>query len=281
MPVVLVVDANEQAHYATKHVDRAQFLGANMSHVDEAVVRPLTVADYDFVWRDPDTGAEHVLAKIERKTYPDLDASVMDTRYVSQAQRLVDTGVPRIYWAVVTQQLYTPEAMRRVRTAILHLSARPRTAVLRLRDDDFEFATELDTLLRYLLDEMRGVFVEAPLFSLAQERGEKVRLDTQPIVYEAQLAAVRGMSRAKARAVCALAPDMLALHRLWARRRREYEGEAVSSSGRKKKGKRTLDEYLDSTLEDVAVGGKRLGPALSALLRTTICPDVASLAALQ
>lgn len=285
--LVVLVDSNEQAHYAKKGTDRARFLAENIQLAEEVLVRPLTGGDYAFVWVN-DAGDEYVLALIERKTMQDLLASIVDTRYVSQAERLVATLVPHIYWAVVEGTLYHPEDVTRVHTAMSHLNTRPRTVVLRLRDGEHEFVRELAALARYLVamhttDGELDACSSAPLYSLAKERGEKIRLDAQPIVFEAQLALIRGMSRKKARSVMAVADSQLALHVLWAQRRRDFIAReagaaAVSSSSsaskRGSKKKRTLEEYLDEPLAAV------VGPALSAKIRTTTCPDVAALAAL-
>jgi dihydroxyacetone kinase-like predicted kinase len=119
---------------------------------------------------------------------------------------------------------------------------------------------------------------EAPLHTVAQERGAKVRLDTQPVVWVETLTVPRGMSRKSAKEVAKRYPSAAALLAEYRKTRQAFEAaeavEAASSGGKKKKKKRTLDDALDAMLEDVPLqNGKRLGPAASRTIRRTFLAD--------
>jgi hypothetical protein len=182
MSWLLIADSNEQAHSAAEGVDRRAYLAANTGL--ECETRPLTVGDYALLWVDG--GEEKAVALIERKAMADMVASIKDTRYVSQSQRMEASGVPFLYWAIVNGPA-SHEDEDRIASALVHLStpAYPRTRVLRVADSDLSFARAIRSLARYLHDALHkgNALAEAPLHTVAQEAGARPRLDTQPLVW--------------------------------------------------------------------------------------------------
>lgn len=289
MAWLLLVDANEQAHYAKRGVDRREFLACNACALCE--VRPMDVFDYALVWRssadDSDVSAsssftERLIVGMERATQADMASKIVDGRYKSQSQRMVDSGVPVLVWLIVDQPTpYKSEDVTRVRSALTHLGvAYPRTRVTRLENGDHRFAEEIRNLMRYSQDAIveHNALADAPLYTVAQDRGAKVRMDTQQAVYRECLTIPHGMSHRSADAIIAHTQcrTVLAMMRFYARARRAYMTAAPAAPGKRAKApaKRTLVDHLDNALADVPLGKRRLGPALSrAIRRTLLCDD--------
>lgn len=284
MAWLYVIDINEETHSVTSgRGSRRDALAAALDPVPVAT-RHLTCGDYALIWVDDD-GVEHTVALFEHKRRADMAASIKDGRYVSQAARLEATGVPFIYWMITDGPLFDASDEERVENALAHLSVSyPHTRVIRLTSTGAPFVARLRAFTRYLYDTLYGSggLSDAPLFTVAQEKGAKIRLDTQPVVWVETLTIPRGMSRTSAKAVAARFPSASALLA-------EYRGthaafkaaEAITSAvssasasakgkGKKTAKKRTLDDALDAMLEDVPLpNGKRLGPAASRTIRQT------------
>jgi len=277
MSWLLIADSNEQAHSAAEGVDRRAYLAANTGL--ECETRPLTVGDYALLWVDG--GEEKAVALIERKAMADMVASIKDTRYVSQSQRMEASGVPFLYWAIVNGPA-SHEDEDRVASALVHLStpAYPRTRVLRVADSDLSFARAIRSLARYLHDALHkgNALAEAPLHTVAQEAGARPRLDTQPLVWRETLTIPRGMSLRSAKAVAAVHPSAISLLRALRRSHDAHLAAPPPPVGRKRKVV-TLDDALDDALVDIPLpGGKKLGPAAARTLRQTLVPNAAELA---
>jgi len=296
----LVVCSNEQAHYAQRGIDLA--VGLSSATALPAVVAPLDCGDYALVWAasaaDVSSDRARCYVLIERKTVPDLEASIVDGRYKSQAARLVLSQAPYIFWIVTPGVLFHSDAIDRVRSALLHLQiSYPRTRVVQLDSSDAAaFAGALKRISEYVRDaEFEGNSrADVPSLRAAQASGAKARLESQPEVFLEQLCVPRGMSMRKAKAVAAAAPDMQSLLELWraerdatmARQSAAATAQSASSTSKKRKGGeggsrkrlKTLEQQVDERLANVDTGkGQRLGPALSARLRETIAPDLTRL----
>jgi hypothetical protein len=283
MAWLLVLDSNEQAHYARKGTDRRAYLAHNAGVACE--VRPLACGDMALLWRADGGGAEHAVALFERKAAADMVASIKDGRYASQAQRMEASGVPHLYWLLDD---WTPAERgaagadyERVESAVVHLSdgvSYPHTRVLRLALEDLALPRTLARVARYLHDALHagGGLSDMPLHTVAQEAGARPRLDTQAVVWLEVLTIPRGMSRTSARAVAAAYPTAVSLLRALRRRRDSFV--PAPPSGRKRKTT-TADDHVDAMLADLPLpGGKRLGPAAARTLRETLVPDAAELA---
>lgn len=295
----LLIDSNEQAHYAKKGIDLCSVLSARSAL--PAQVKSLECGDYALVYA---TSTAHAAsddapcyALFERKTHADLASSIQDLRYKSQAQRLVDSTAPYVYWIITPATLFDPRARVAINSAMLHLmTSYPRTRVYQLADGAPElFAETLRTVADYIGDtefnEGRGT--QPPSMRTVQTRGAKPRFETQQEVWLEQLCVPRGMSVRKARAVAAVAPNVEALLELWRAAKAsapvpQLNGSSSafdkltgsSSSKRGKKRQKTPDELADEALAHVVVeegsskrGPTRLGEALSKRLRQTIAPS--------
>lgn len=287
MPWQLLVDVNEQAHAARHGSDRCALL-QTMTQLPTRTAN-LEVGDYALTWipDGADASAATARALFEVKKPADMLASILDKRYVSQASRLVACGVPHAYWVLVDDEpLADPADRARVDHAIVHLAspAYPNITPLRVRNAGVAFAEVVAWLADYLHDvyENGNGMAEAPLHTVVQEAGARVRLDTQETVWREQLTVPRGMSLRTARAVMARYPTAVSLLRAFRRRADEHRAlPPPPATGRKRK-EITLEQYLDDTLADVPVaGGGRLGPARSATLRRVIVPSPAELDAVR
>jgi ERCC4-type nuclease len=285
MPFVLVIDSNENAHSVTSgHGSRRDALAAALDPV-RVVARPLKAGDYAINWTaaddDEDVEVERTLALLEHKRESDLVASIkgVERRYVSQAGRLEATGVPYVFWVISKAPLFDPTDAACIEAALVHLSvAYPHTRVLRVESTGAPFVSLVRSLMKYLRDTVieGNALAEAPLHVVAQERGAKVRLDAQPVVWVETLTIPRGLGRQAAKAIAARYPSYGALMRAYRETRVAFAAsEAVAAAAPKKKGaskkKRTLDDALDAMLEDVPLpSGKRIGPAASRIIRRTL-----------
>lgn len=287
MPWELLVDVNEQAHAARHGSDKRQFLETTTRLPTRTA--NLEVGDYALTWiaDGADASAATVRALIEFKKKRDMLASILDKRYVSQAGRLVACGVPHAYWVVVDDEPLDDAADRaRVERAIVHLAspAYPNITPLRVANGGVAFADAVAALADYLSDvyEHGNAMAEAPLHTVVQEAGARVKLDTQEVVWREQLTVPRGMSLRTARAVSAVYPTAISLLRAFRRRADEHAALPPPPAKGRKRKETTLEQYLDDTLADVAVpGAGRLGPARSATLRRVIVPNPTELDAVR
>lgn len=271
---LLLVDVNEQTHYAQRGVDRVAWLAERTGLRTEK--DPMKCGDYGLVLIGDD-GSKRCVALIERKMAQDMAASIKgdDLRYASQAQRMEASGAPCCYWFIIGNTLRDPAAdAPRVETAMVHLSTPhyPKTRVLHLSNDTDDVVATLRRLTTYLYDiyVSGSTLSDLPLYVATQEAGAKPRLDTQAVVWVEQLTIPRGMSRAKARAVATVYPTVTSLLDAYNRLSRQ---EPPSGGGKKGK-KRTISEAMDAMLEDVPLPqGKRLGKACSAMIRRTLLGD--------
>lgn len=286
MPWCVVVDSNEQAHAAANGVDLRERMELQTQLT--VAVGKLVVGDYALDWIDED-GTQRTVALLEHKAASkdhkgsDMLASIHDGRYVSQAARLVASGVPYAYWVVVDGPLPRPEDHRAVESAIVHLAspAYPNITPLRVRDSGTAFYDLIAALARYLHDALHcgNQLSEMPLHTVVQEAGARPRLDTQEVVWREQLTVPRGMSLRTARAVAAVYPTATSLLRAYRRCADQHRARppAPPSKGRKRPAP-TLEADLDAMLADVAVpGAGRIGPARSATVRQVFVPDAAEL----
>lgn len=263
---LLIVDVNEQTHYAKKRVDRAAWLADHTGL--RTVVRPMQCGDYALQLCDDTGGIDdgRTMALIERKMAQDMASSQHDSRYHSQAERMEKSGVPALYWLIIGSQLRDPSTASAVESGMVHLSTPdyPNTRVLHLPDDTDQFAVTLQRLERYLFTHYTtgSGRPDLPLYTAAQEAGAKPRLDTQAVVWLEQLTIPRGMSRTKARAVAAKYPSFSSLARAY---------RTLPAPPPTKNKKRTLADAQDLMLEDIPLpGGKRLGRACSTIIRRTM-----------
>lgn len=284
MPAAFIVDCNEQAHAAKRGIDRRQYIEVNTRI--QTIVGNLEAGDYALTWIEDgaDEATRTTEALFESKTDPDMAASIKDTRYVSQAARLAACGVP-VYWIIIDGELPDVTERARVERAVAHLAspAYPNITPLRVRDSGISFCNALAALADYLHDVRRcgNTLAEAPLHTVVQEAGARVRLDTQEVVWREQLTVPRGMSLRTARAVASVYPSAISLLRAYRRRADEYRAMPPAPAKGRKRKEVSLDQYLDDTLADVAVpGGGRLGPARAATLRRVIVPAPAELDAI-
>lgn len=333
----LLVDSNEQAHSAAQQpraVDRRDEMQRLSTLRTE--VRKLNVGDYALVCIPPTSSSsssssssaaeprcedgplpeERCVALFERKAYADHVASMRDAtcRYHDQAQRLVASGCPHPYWALIDApagSVWSAQDVAGVEKSALHIATTYKPVqVLRLRNGDAAFGAAILAVCHYLDRDLfgEGSAPDLPLHTVVQERGARPRLDTQPVVWLEQLTLPHRMSRTSARAVAARYPDVMSLLALWRRRRDEFLArgdpvpEAQPRRGRRKKNKKqqddgddeddepnagrkrtrrpepTLDDYLDASLADIPLPDeRRLGPACSAMLRRVFLPDSAQL----
>ena len=276
MPWCVVVEPNEQAHAATRGVNLRERMELLIQL--PVTVGKLTVGDYALDWIDDD-GTQRTVALLERKAMPDMLASIHDGRYVSQAARLVASGVPHAFWVVVDGVLPRPEDHRAVDSAVAHLAspAYPNITPVCVRDSDAAFCALIASLAKYTHDALHcgNQLSEAPLHTVVQEAGARVKLDTQEVVWREQLAVPRGMSLRTARAVSAAYPTATSLLRAYRRCvvRHRAQPPPAPTKGRKRPPP-TLEAELDGMLADIVVpGAGRLGPARSAMLRRVIVPD--------
>jgi ERCC4-type nuclease len=234
----LLIDSNEQAHYAKRSIDLCAQLSA-LSGLP-AQVKPLSCGDYALVYATDATHAASdevpCYALFERKTRADLASSIVDTRYKSQAQRLVDTGVSHICWIITPATLFDSGAELAISSAIVHLSfGYPNTCVLQLNDSALDvFAHTLRKAAEYLSVDSYGTY--AVSMREVQTKGAKPRFETQQEVYLEQLCVPRGMSLRKARAVAVRAPSMHKLFELW--RRAVPSGDKMEADALAARGKR-------------------------------------------
>lgn len=269
---LLAVDTNEQSHYAERKVDRTAYLATQCDM--RAETRKMDCGDYGMVLVDKETGVERCVALIERKMAQDMAASIKDTRYQSQAQRMEASGVPSSYWFIIGNVLRSPaEDTPRVESGMVHLSTPvyPNTRVLHLSNDTVDFVNTVRRLAGYLYDfyVLGNTLSDLPLYRAVQEAGAKPRLDTQAVVWVEQLTIPRGMSRTKARAVASVYPSADSLLAAYKR----LSAQDPPSNARSKK-KRTIGEAMDAMLEDVPLPkGKRLGKACSAMIRRTFLSE--------
>jgi len=284
----LLVDTNEQTHYAERGVD----LRAELARLTGLVARVATLGVGDLALvaaAAPGADAQDLAARrcyllIERKTHGDLEASIVDGRYQSQRFRLAATGVPAVVWLVVPGPLHDPDSRQRVLTAMYHLAvAWPRTSLVHLPDAELGTAAHA---IRALADGVHSAYIcetattAVPSLREAQTRGAKPRFEEQREVYLEQLTVPRGMSVRKAEAVAAVAPNMPTLLGLWRDAASRAEP-AYAAVPRSRKRPKTAAELADEALADVELpaakeGGRpqRLGAVLSKRLRATIAPDL-------
>jgi len=278
---VLILDANEQGHAGTKGIDlRAYFESQTLLPTE---VARLDVGDAALVLRGG-AGGDRCVALFERKAGPDMVSSIKsDNRYRSQAARLEASGVPNVYWVLVdSPPLRDPADMRAVKHAMIRLASPsyPHITPMRVADSMGDYADLIKTMAADINDALAGkTFDDIPLHTVAQAAGARVRLDTQPVVWLEQLTLVRGMSRQPARAIVTQYPTAVSLLRAFRRASDAHAVRPPPSKGRKRPA--TLDDELDAVLADVPLDkGGRVGPARAAIVRRTLVPDAAELAAI-
>ena len=184
-----------------------------------------------------------IWAIIERKSVKDMIASIQDERYKDQANRMIASGCPFLYYLVVGDPFIrlTYLEQRMFSSAMLHLSMHS-IKILSVGDDQAAIQL-LVKMTEYLDDHPTTERICKPFVAPVVKQTKKKELGTAKDVFIYQLAVIPGVSVEKATRIWEFYPSMRDLFRAW--------DNALSETEREK------------LLEKIPCGGRSLGKALS------------------
>lgn len=189
-------------HIDCKEPEGKTFCEEIASYNISAKVDNLSVADYWFCKDGKIWGA------IERKNILDLVASTRDGRYDDQTSRMLKSTIPHMFFLVIgsIEQLDGSD-QQTVNSAILHLQMHRQLRVHYIPHKG-HIKPFFIKLFNYLCQDPNLERITAPLYETIQTTCKKRKLETQELVYAAQLMVFPGMSEAKAKSIIQFYKDI-------------------------------------------------------------------------